>query len=220
MEIFFHVYLKSGYTRVLMDKFKKFTISGLYAKANKFNLILFGNVDTQAEFLNELKEMYPKIEYGVISNAVFNNEPDTLNLMIKKANEYTENTPMLYLHTKGLSYTDSNLKKNIDAWVRYLDLYVINKWEECVDSLKENDAAGGFFCDGDYNKHFQGNFWWANSDYIKNLPKIEPHNLEKYNRGEFWVLSETNKVYPVSDISPVDLYQNLYCNEADFPDGW
>jgi hypothetical protein len=220
MEIFFHVYLKSGYTRVLMDKFKKFTISGLYAKANKFNLILFGNVDTQAEFLNELKEMYPKIEYGVISNAVFNNEPDTLNLMIKKANEYEENTPMLYLHTKGLSYTDSNLKKNIDAWVRYLDLYVINKWEECVDSLKDNDAAGGFFCDGDYNKHFQGNFWWANSDYIKNLPKIEPHNLEKYNRGEFWVLSETNKVYPVSDISPVDLYQNLYCNEADFPDGW
>ena len=218
MEIFFHVYLKSGYTRVLMDKFKKFTISGLYAKANKFNLILFGNVDTQAEFLNELKEMYPKIEYGVISNAVFNNEPDTLNLMIKKANEYEENTPMLYLHTKGLSYTDSNLKKNIDAWVRYLDLYVINKWEECVDSLKENDAAGGFYVEDP--KHFQGNFWWANSDYIKNLPKITPENVSRYNRGEFWVLSDTSKVYPLSGVTPVDMYHNYYCNEADFPDGW
>ena len=218
MEIFFHVYLKSGYTRVLMDKFKKFTISGLYAKANKFNLILFGNVDTQAEFLNELKEMYPKIEYGVISNATFNNEPDTLNLMIKKANEYENNTPMLYLHTKGLSYTDSNLKKNIDAWVRYLDLYVINKWEECVDSLKENDAAGGFYVEDP--KHFQGNFWWANSDYIKNLPKIEPHNLAEYNRGEFWILSDTSKVYPLSGVTPVDMYRNYYCNEADFPDGW
>ena len=218
MEIFFHVYLKSGYTRVLMDKFKKFTISGLYAKANKFNLILFGNVDTQAEFLNELKEMYPKIEYGVISNAVFNNEPDTLNLMIKKANEYEQNTPMLYLHTKGLSYTDSNLKKNIDAWVRYLDLYVINKWEECVDSLKENDAAGGFYVEDP--KHFQGNFWWANSDYIKNLPKITPENVSEYNRGEFWILSDTSKVYPLSGVTPVDMYRNYYCNEADFPDGW
>lgn len=218
MEIFFHVYLKSGYTRVLMDKFKKFTISGLYAKANKFNLILFGNVDTQAEFLNELKEMYPKIEYGVISNAVFNNEPDTLNLMIKKANEYENNTPMLYLHTKGLSYTDSNLKKNIDAWVRYLDLYVINKWEECVDSLKENDAAGGFYVEDP--KHFQGNFWWANSDYIKNLPKITPENVSEYNRGEFWILSDTSKVYPLSGVTPVDMYRNYYCNEADFPDGW
>jgi len=218
MEIFFHVYLKSGYTRVLMDKFKKFTISGLYAKANKFNLILFGNVDTQAEFLNELKEMYPKIEYGVISNATFNNEPDTLNLMIKKANEYENNTPMLYLHTKGLSYTDSNLKKNIDAWVRYLDLYVINKWEECVDSLKENDAAGGFYVEDP--KHFQGNFWWANSDYIKNLPKITPENVSEYNRGEFWILSDTSKVYPLSGVTPVDMYRNYYCNEADFPDGW
>lgn len=201
-----------------MDKFKKFTISGLYAKANKFNLILFGNVDTQAEFLNELKEMYPKIEYGVISNAVFNNEPDTLNLMIKKANEYENNTPMLYLHTKGLSYTDSNLKKNIDAWVRYLDLYVINKWEECVDSLKENDAAGGFYVEDP--KHFQGNFWWANSDYIKNLPKITPENVSEYNRGEFWILSDISKVYPLSGVTPVDMYRNYYCNEADFPDGW
>ena len=201
-----------------MDKFKKFTISGLYAKANKFNLILFGNVDTQAEFLNELKEMYPKIEYGVISNAVFTNEPDPLNLMIKKANEYENNTPMLYLHTKGLSYTDSNLKKNIDAWVRYLDLYVINKWEECVESLKDNDAAGGFYVEDP--KHFQGNFWWANSDYLKNLPKIEPHNLAEYNRGEFWILSQTDKVYPLSGITPVDMYRNYYCNEADFPDGW
>ncbi len=218
MDIFFHVYLKSGYSRILIDKFKKFKSSGLYDSANKIYLTLYGDIELNSEFLNELKEMYPKIEYGVISNATFNNEPDTLNLMIKKANEYENNTPMLYLHTKGLSYTDSNLKKNIDAWVRYLDLYVINKWEECVESLKDNDAAGGFYVEDP--KHFQGNFWWANSDYIKNLPKIELHNLAEYNRGEFWILSQTDKVYPLSGITPVDMYRNYYCNEADFPDGW
>ena len=218
MDIFFHVYLKSGYSRILIDKFKKFKSSGLYEKANKIYLTLFGDIELNSEFLNELKEMYPKIEYGIISNAVFNNEPDTLNLMIKKANEYTENTPMLYLHTKGLSYTNPDLKKNVEAWVRYLDLYVINKWEECVDSLKENDAAGGFYVEDP--KHFQGNFWWANSDYIKNLPKITNENVSEYNRGEFWILSETDKVYPLSGVTPVDMYQNYYCNETDFPDGW
>ena len=218
MDIFFHVYLKSGYSRILIDKFKKFKSSGLYEKANKIYLTLFGDIELNSEFLNELKEMYPKIEYGVISNAVFNNEPDTLNLMIKKANEYEQNTPMLYLHTKGLSYSNPDLKKNVDAWVRYLDLYVINKWEECVDSLKENDAAGGFYVEEP--KHFQGNFWWANSDYIKNLPKITNENVSEYNRGEFWILSETDKVYPLSGVTPVDMYQNYYCNETDFPDGW
>ena len=218
MDIFFHVYLKSGYSRMLIDKFKKFKSSGLYEKANKIYLTLFGDIELNSEFLNELKEMYPKIEYGIISNAVFNNEPDTLNLMIKKANEYEQNTPMLYLHTKGLSYANPDLKKNVEAWVRYLDLYVINKWEECVDSLKENDAAGGFYVEDP--KHFQGNFWWANSDYLKNLPKITPENYSSLNRGEFWILLNTNKVYPLSGVTPVDMYHNYYCNEADFPDGW
>lgn len=218
MDIFFHVYLKSGYSRILIDKFKKFKSSGLYEKANKIYLTLFGDIEIHSEFLNDFKDMYPKIEYAVIANAVFNNEPDTLNLMIKKANEYTENTPMLYLHTKGLSYANPDLKKNVEAWVRYLDLYVINKWEECVDSLKENDAAGGFYVEDP--KHFQGNFWWANSDYIKNLPKITNENVSEYNRGEFWILSETDKVYPLSGVTPVDMYQNYYCNETDFPDGW
>jgi len=218
MDIFFHVYLKTGYSRILIDKFKKFKSSGLYDNANKIYLSLFGNVEPNADFLNELKEMYSKIEYAVITNATFNNEPDTLNLMIIKANEYENNTPMLYLHTKGLSYANPDLKKNVDAWVRYLDLYVLNKWEECVKALETNDAAGGFYVEDP--KHFQGNFWWANSDYIKNLPKITPENYAELNRGEFWILSQTDKVYPVSGPTPVDMYQNYYCKEEDFPSGW
>jgi len=218
MDIFFHVYLKSGYSRILIDKFKKFKSSGLYDSANKIYLTLYGDIEFNYEFLNELKDMYSKIEYGIVSNAVFNNEPDTLNLMLKKANEYESNTPMLYLHTKGLSYTNPDVKKNVEAWVRYLDLYVINKWKECVESLKDNDSAGGFYVEEP--KHFQGNFWWANSDYIKNLPKLTPDNIENYNRGEFWILSQTDKVYPLSGVTPVNMYQNYYCKVEDFPDGW
>ena len=206
MDIFFHVYLKSGYSRILIDKFKKFKNSGLYASTNKIYLTLFGDVETSSEFLNDLKDMYPKIEFSVITNASFNNEPDTLNLMIKKANEYETNTPMLYLHTKGLSHTHPDTKRNVEAWVRYLDLYVIKEWERCVKALENNDAAGGFYVEEP--KHFQGNFWWANSDYLKNLPKITTENYAELNRGELWILSQTDKVYPLSGVTPVDMYQN------------
>lgn len=218
MDIFFHVYLKTGYSHILIEKFKKFKLSGLYEKTNKIYLTLFGDVEQNSEFLNDLKDLYPKIEYGIITNAVFNNEPDTLNLMLKKANEYEKNTPMLYLHTKGLSYTHPDTKKNVEAWVRYLDLYVIKEWERCVKALEDNDAAGGFYVSNP--KHFQGNFWWANSDYLKNLPKITPENYSSLNRGEFWILQNTNKVYPISGPTPVDLYQNYYCKEEDFSSGW
>lgn len=219
MDIFFHVYMKSGYSRILLDKFKKFKKSGLYEKANKFYLTLFGDdIGLHSEFLNEFKEFYPKIEYAVILNQEFRNEADTLNFMIKKASEYETNTAMLYLHTKGVSYANPYIKKNIDAWVRYLDLFVINKWEECVNGLETNDAAGGYYVENP--KHFQGNFWWANSDYLKGLPRIEEQNMLALNRGEFWILSETDKVYAVSGPTPVDMYQNYYYKEEDFPEGW
>ena len=220
MDIFFHVYLKSGYTHILLNKFKKFKASGLYEKTNKIYLSLFGDdFDSHSEFLNELKDVYPKIEYLLITNQEFKNEPDTLNFMLKKANEYSSNTPMLYLHTKGLSYTHPIMKRNVEAWVRYLDLFVINKWEECVKALEENDAAGGLYVYQD-PKHFSGNFWWANSDYLKTLPRLNSHNINQYNRGEFWILSNTDKVYSVQDNTPQDRYQNYVMNENDFPDGW
>ena len=220
MDIFFHVYLKSGYTHILLNKFKKFKASGLYEKTNKIYLPLFGDdFDSHSEFLNELKDVYPKIEYSLITNQEFKNEPDTLNFMLKKAKEYSTNTPMLYLHTKGLSYTHPIMKRNVEAWVRYLDLFVINKWEECVKALEENDAAGGLYVYQD-PKHFSGNFWWTNSDYLKTLPRLNSHNINQYNRGEFWILSNTDKVYSVQDNTPQDRYQNYVMNENDFPDGW
>lgn len=218
MDIFFHVYLKNDFSHILLNKFKKFKASGLYEKANKIYLTLFGDIEQHQEFLSDLKDLYIKIEYVNITNKEFNNEADTLNFMIKKAEGYEKNTPMLYVHTKGASHTHPILKKNINAWVRYLDLYTINKWEECVDALENNDAAGGFYVEDP--KHFQGNFWWANSSYLKNLPRVNNLNITHLNRGEFWILSNTDKVYALSGVTPVDMYHNYYCKDEDFPQGW
>jgi len=219
MDIFFHVYLKNDFSHILLSKFKKFKASGLYEKSNKIYLSLFGDIEKHQEFLTDLKDLYSKIEYVLISNKEFDNEADTLNFMLKKASEYSSNTPMLYVHTKGVSHTHPILKKNINAWTRYLDLYTINKWEECIQGLEDNDAAGGFYAD-DVIKHFQGNFWWANSSYIKTLPRLNNLNIGNFNRGEFWILSNTDKVYALSGKTPVDMYQNYYCKDEDFPSGW
>ena len=218
MDIFFHVYIKNDFSHILFDKFKKLKASGLYERVDKIYLTLFGDIEYHQEFLTDLKDLYSKIEYVLISNKEFNNEADTFNFMLKKAESYEKNTPMLYIHTKGASHTHPILKKNINAWVRYLDLYTINKWEECLAGLDDNDAAGGFYVEDP--KHFQGNFWWANSDYLKNLPRINNLNITHLNRGEFWILSNTNKVYALSGVTPVDMYQNYYCKDEDFPQGW
>ncbi len=219
MDIFFHVYLKNDFSHILLNKFKKFTASGLYEKTNKIYLSLFGDIEKHQEFLTDLKDLYSKIEYVLIANKEFDNEADTLNFMLKKAESYEKNTPMLYVHAKGVSHTHPILKKNIGAWVRYLDLYTINKWEECIEGLKENDAAGGLY-EASNPKHFSGNFFWANSEYVQSLPRINKYNIDSYNRGEFWILSNTSKVYSLKDNPTTDRYQNYVMDENDFSDGW
>ena len=219
MDIFFHVYLKNDFSHILLSKFKKFKASGLYEKANKIYLTLFGEIEQHQEFLTDLKDLYSKIEYVLITNKEFDNEADTFNFMLKKAESYEKNTPMLYVHTKGVSHTHPILKKNINAWVRYLDLYTINKWERCLVGLEDNDAAGGLY-EASNPKHFSGNFFWANSEYIKSLPRINKSNIDNYNRGEFWILSNTSKVYSLKDNPTTDRYQNYVMDEKDFSDGW
>jgi hypothetical protein len=45
-------------------------------------------------------------------------------------------------------------------------------------------------------------------------------NITKYNRGEFWILSQTDKVYSVKDNPATDRYQNYVMDENDFSSGW
>ena len=111
MDIFFHVYLKNDFSHILLSKFKKFKASGLYEKANKIYLTLFGEIEQHQEFLSDLKDLYSKIEYVLITNKEFHNEADTFNFMLKKAESYEKNTPMLYVHTKGVSYTHPQVKR-------------------------------------------------------------------------------------------------------------
>lgn len=122
MDIFFHVYLKNDFSHILLSKFKKFKASGLYEKANKIYLTLFGDIEQHQEFLSDLKDLYSKIEYVLITNKEFDSEADTFNFMLKKALEYDNNTPMLYIHTKGVSHTNPILKKEYKCLGKILRL--------------------------------------------------------------------------------------------------
>ena len=113
----------------------------------------------------------------------------------------------------AITPADANFEK---MRVEYLDLYNIHKWKECVDALDTHDVAGGLY-ESSNPKHFSGNFWWANTNYIKTLPEITEKNYKLFNRGEFWILSNTDKIYPVSENSTIDRYQNLVFDQKDFP---
>lgn len=220
MEVYLHAYCKNNYGSVILSKIRKFREAGLWESISSFNIPVSGRRDIDEEFLSDLASLSPKINIFEHQNPVFNNEPDTLNYIRNRVENFEQNTPILYMHTKGVSWTDPTLRRNIDGWVRYLDLYTIAKWKECIRALETHDVASGLFS-YEPMKHFSGNFWWANSDYLKTLPYLDKENIKPLERGEFWICSGDNaKIYPVAMNAPVNLYQNYYCIESDFPQGF
>ena len=73
----------------------------------------------------------------------------------------THEDPVLYIHGKG----SSEFKKCMEDWRHYLQYFLIEKKEECLEKLKNHDIVG---CNWT-GSHFFGNFWWARADYIRKL---------------------------------------------------
>lgn len=105
---------------------------------------------------------------------------------------------ILYLHTKGVSRTGPS----IDDWRACMLYWMVERWRECVDKLtKGYDVVGYTRCERPL-PHFQGNFWWAKSSYIRTLDdprkvKFIPSvaNQGERHKCEFWVLSKPGKFY-------------------------
>ena len=220
MEVYLHTYCRKDYQQIVLDKIRKMKLSGLWDNINKFFIPVSGMREQDKEFFEDLKYLSNKIKIFEHVNPVFNNEPDTLNYIRNRAENFENNTPILYMHTKGVSYDHFIVNKNVKAWVRYLDLYTIGHWKECMESLNEFDIAGGCYV-GEPKKHFSGNFWWANSDYIKTLPYLDKENIKPLERGEFWICSGDDvKIKTIGQMPKLDLYLNYYCKESDFIDGF
>jgi hypothetical protein len=96
-------------------------------------------------------------------------------------NDLTRKTRCVaYLHTKGIRHftsRDANLAviRNANSWRHLLEYGVLERWQECVERLGTHDVAGINFHEHPA-KHFGGNFWWANADYIRKL--AHPHSKE------------------------------------------
>ena len=220
MEVYLHTYCRRDIKHIVLDKIRKLKLSGLWDNMEKLFIPVSGMREEDKDFFEDLKYLSNKIKIFEHINPVFNNEPDTLNYIRNRAEKFEKNKPILYMHGKGVTYDHPIVNKNIKAWVRYLDLYTIGHWKECVDALKNHDAAGPFYHDGDI-KYFSGNFWWANSDYIKTLDYLNKDNIQNLNRGEFWLGTNNNfNPYSIGYKPDLDLYQNYYCNESDFIDGF
>jgi hypothetical protein len=134
-------------------------------------------------------------------------EIPTINL-IHTFCEHNPNCEILYLHTKGTTFYNNPNKQFVTDWKNMMLYFLVEKHTDCFEILKKYDATGCNYITTTFKNHFSGNFWWANSNYIKQLKRL-PDICDRHE-SEWWILSnKLAKSYEIHN-SSTNHYHNLY----------
>ena len=158
-------------------------------------------------------------------------ELPTLLKLWEYCNQTKKNEIVCYIHTKGVSTPNA---KNRRLWRETLNYWVLRRWQDNLVLLKKFDTSGArrfTFKHGGFElPHYSGNFWWANSDYVRSLPdpdsyskKFEPTYSPdgtdpKRFACEFWIGSGKGKMgvvdnYPIKRFRQITGFKGLMSYE-------
>lgn len=192
--IFFHIATINHYQKIVDEIINLIIDSGLINDVDKINIGIVGNGFVDLPINNKINILYQDSNLELF-------EFKTLNLLKGFARE-NESYNILYIHTKG---TNSDTKP-INDWRKYMLYFLVEKYNECFKILENFDTCGV-----DLRKnptlHYSGNFWWANSNHIKNLPEFKDMGviLSERHKAEFWICL-FGKHYSMWDCG-IDVYQ-------------
>ena len=166
--------------RMQCERIKK---SGLFDRTSKLLVGVVGESEEDISVLTDLFGSKALVRY-LGSLLVF--EFPTLQWLYDEVK--SDNVACWYAHTKGIS-NRADIKV---SWRLRMESVVFDQHEKCLDALETYDTCGIEWRLGGINEsrpHYSGNFWWANSSYLKTLP--EPLSLRsgphKRVEAEFWI---------------------------------
>jgi hypothetical protein len=182
------------------------------------NVNFFDNVDFV--FINNIGMQIDVNKYQNISKKIiiFNYSFDVNlfeNCTIKTMSTFCKLNPqykVLYLHTKGVSYENTNrnvtIFENIKDWTDFMSYCLIDNVESCINLLDCYNVIGCNYREPPKEKypHFSGNFWWANAKHI-NLLSVCDLNVK--HDAEWYVLKKKTKFLNVHTC-PYGHYENKY----------
>lgn len=182
---YIHICQKGQWKRsfqMLINCIKK---SGLYVntKVIRLGIINDSGILIEDDILND-----PLFQIVYIGKSAAYERPTLLHM--RKKSEEELYTKYFYLHTKGIKHFGTQKEQPVIDWINLMLFWNIEKWRLALEKLEKYDTYG---CN-DGGHHYSGNFWWATSKHIANLPKVIPDN---YTAPEDWVQTIRYKKYNV-----------------------
>jgi hypothetical protein len=186
IHIYYHIgAIDNDYKSIVDDQIKLLESTGLLNKADRIFYSIVGKQDISLPAKFEC--IYKNTDFTVA-------ELPMINLLHEHSK--TNDFKCLYFHTKGSSSDyQKHIKINQKSWRKYMEYFCIEKWESNISLLNKFDTIGTsliFANDSWYQNHYAGNFWWANSSYIKTLSSVYDNTSKGRYKAEMWLLSNRN----------------------------
>ena len=171
----------ANWDKVFKQQMDLIRSSGLGDVADEIMVMGNGREYTFLPFLKQWPDM-PNVSFVKVCTGAHFFEYSGLDFMQKQCKQFEEPYDILYLHMKGLTRWGNPA---VDDWRNFMNWSVIEQWKQCVEALKECDAVGPNL-DMEPWVHFSGNFWWAKSEWIAQLPElIHPERLTNMGITQF-----------------------------------
>jgi GR25 family glycosyltransferase involved in LPS biosynthesis/GT2 family glycosyltransferase len=197
---FVHSFTHEGDTSILAELLASIEASGLLSCLDRLYVINFGDEATLPLSLDRYAGRVRLVDF---SRDGSRGEAPTLDL-IRTFAAFNDSACVLYLHTKGASHAHPN--PHVADWRRLMLHFLVERHADARAALATHDVVGCNLLDRP-QRHFSGNFWWANSRHLKTLPPVPTSDRHE---GEWWVLSGGPARAASLHDSGVDHYREPY----------
>lgn len=192
--IVYHIaIIDNKWKEITQSSYNKLIKSGiLYDKMLKGIKISFLGDENN---IQELKNIWIHNKVEIINNGMNYNlyEYPALQLIKNISNQEKNECYILYFKYNNLLCDNKN-------YIDYLEYFNIERYKHSIKKLKDYDVVSCNYypnCDDVYyvkkpfyftlfNEHYNGNFWWSKTSYIKTLKKLE-YDEKKISKLLFWI---------------------------------
>ena len=205
--IFIHCCAVENGISILIEQLEYIHHHGLFDICKKIIINISGsciiNLKIQSELFSHIK-----VEINYSEYPIYYHELHTINTIKTYIDELEGHHNILYIHTKGVRKA-GNIEV-VKSWRHMMEYFLIKNYLFCTYLLDNkiantlgNNIINTFDKEDDKSVlvndkhcfHYSGNFWWASSEYIKKLDKLNiSENKELIIRqryqAENWILSK------------------------------
>lgn len=194
------MYGVNHYLDIMKEQFACLKSSGVYDECVDVSVGFIGDIAALKQAKEFLKQ-YPKASIKSYSPNEKEYEFLTLRLLKHDA-DVSRLFFALYIHTKGVTYPSTHEAfYGGQFWRHYMNDFVIKRWRQHYNALCMKEY--GYDCSGckvipkrksaSGRTHISGNFFWANSEYVKTLKSL--NRAENRFEAEMWVTSNEPIIY-------------------------